>query len=174
MSNKRKPAMNPATMVPPGQGIVADPKELNTTNYLTFNRDYSKIGSTLLLAADPAVVHFGGFQLDQVYKQTLRVRNISTTGTRVHIILPNTPFFKVWWACGGGGVFVCRVCVCVCVCLIVTPIPVILISDVTPAQQGEELQAAGAGVFVCLVDCALRGVGAKIIAAIAPSNELQH
>lgn len=31
----------------------------------------------------------------QVYRQTLRIRNISTTGTRIHIIPPTTPFFKV-------------------------------------------------------------------------------
>lgn len=47
------------------QGFIED-VELSNTNTLTYNRVYSKIGQTNLLAADPAVVHFGGFQLGQV------------------------------------------------------------------------------------------------------------
>jgi hypothetical protein len=70
--------------------------ELRNINYLTHNRTYSKIGTSQALATDPAVVHFGGFQqLGQVYRQTVRVRNISSTGTRHHIVPPTTPYFKV-------------------------------------------------------------------------------
>jgi hypothetical protein len=76
------------------QAIVAD-VELSNTNMLTHNRTYSKIGASQTLSTDPAVLHFGGFQLGQVYKQTLLVRNISTVGTRHHILPPTTPFFKV-------------------------------------------------------------------------------
>ncbi len=75
------------------QGIVAD-VQLSNTNYLTHNRVYSKVGQTELLVADPAMVHFGGFQVGEVYKQTLRITNTFTAGTRVHIIPPTTPFFK--------------------------------------------------------------------------------
>lgn len=76
------------------QGIVEDPTFSNT-NYLTYNRVYSKVGSTLLVSADPSVVHFGGFQLGQIHRQLLRIKNISGNGTRIHIIPPTTPFFKV-------------------------------------------------------------------------------
>ncbi len=76
------------------QGLVAD-VQLKNQNNLTHNRTYSKVGSTGLLAADPAVVHFGGFTVGEVYTLTLRIRNTSTAGTRVHIVPPTTPFFKV-------------------------------------------------------------------------------
>lgn len=76
------------------QAVVAD-IQLENTNYLTLNRVYSKIGTTELLGADPQVMHFGGFQLGQTYTQVLRICNTSTSATRIHIIPPTTPFFKV-------------------------------------------------------------------------------
>ncbi|KAJ9510217.1 hypothetical protein QJQ45_015701 [Haematococcus lacustris] len=75
------------------EGIVQD-VALHNVNYLEQNRVYSKIGTTRTLATDPAVVHFGGFQLGNVYKQTVHVRNISTNGARIHILPPSTPYFK--------------------------------------------------------------------------------
>ena len=53
------------------------------------------MGSTRILQADPAVMHFGGFELGRVYRQTLRIRNVRAGGTRIHIVPPSTPFFKV-------------------------------------------------------------------------------
>jgi hypothetical protein len=47
------------------QGIVGD-VGLRSTNYLTHNRTYATLGSTTVLAAEPSVVHFGGFELGQV------------------------------------------------------------------------------------------------------------
>jgi hypothetical protein len=45
---------------------------------------FSKVGSNLLFASSPAVVHFGGYTMGKVHEQTIRVR--------VHSQL-----------CGGGG-----------------------------------------------------------------------
>ena len=56
---------------------------------------YSKVGSTSVISADPAVVHYGGFELNRVFKQLLRIKNVSGSGTRIHVIPPTTPFFKV-------------------------------------------------------------------------------
>lgn len=56
---------------------------------------YAKIGSTRILQADPSVLHFGGFEVGKVYTLKLRIRNVKASGTRVHIVPPSTPFFKV-------------------------------------------------------------------------------
>lgn len=75
------------------EGVV-DNTPLTNTNYLTLNRVYRKVGSTDVVAAEPSVVHFGGFEVGGVYKQTLRIVNRHGAGTRVHILPPTTPFFK--------------------------------------------------------------------------------
>lgn len=87
-----------AAAVAPGlppvlEGLVED-GSLHNPNYLTLNRVYSKVGVTRILQADPAVLHFGGYTVGQVLRQTLRVRNVKASGTRIHILPPSTPFFK--------------------------------------------------------------------------------
>ncbi|KAK9804223.1 hypothetical protein WJX72_001932 [[Myrmecia] bisecta] len=75
------------------EGIVDD-TPLQNPNSLTHNRVYSRIGHNVCLAAKPAVVHFGGLQLGAVHKQTLKVYNTSSKSTRMHVIVPTTPYFK--------------------------------------------------------------------------------
>ena len=72
---------------------------------LTQNRVYARVGSSQLLEASPPVVHFGGFDRGKAYSTTLRVRNISTVTTRLHIIPPTSVFFKV-----------VNLALCVCAC----------------------------------------------------------
>lgn len=75
------------------EGIV-DTSSLSQTNYLTHNRAFHKIGASATVAAEPAVVHFGGFEPHQVYTQTLLLKNICERATRVHIVPPETPYFR--------------------------------------------------------------------------------
>ncbi|KAF5829844.1 hypothetical protein DUNSADRAFT_15429 [Dunaliella salina] len=75
------------------EGLVAD-VHLENTNYLTQNRVYAQTGRTEILAADPGVIHFGGFELGKCYSTTLHIRNISASSTRLHIIPPSTVYFK--------------------------------------------------------------------------------
>lgn len=76
------------------QGLVDD-TQLTQPNYLTSNRIYSKVGSTQILAVEPSVIHFSGFEVGQIMKQVVRIINKHGQGTRIHIVPPTTPFFKV-------------------------------------------------------------------------------
>eukprot|EP00200_Dunaliella_tertiolecta_P013188 CAMPEP_0202393904 /NCGR_PEP_ID=MMETSP1127-20130417/93151_1 /ASSEMBLY_ACC=CAM_ASM_000462 /TAXON_ID=3047 /ORGANISM="Dunaliella tertiolecta, Strain CCMP1320" /LENGTH=500 /DNA_ID=CAMNT_0048996499 /DNA_START=1421 /DNA_END=2920 /DNA_ORIENTATION=- len=75
------------------EGLVAD-VHMESTNYLTKNRVYAQTGRTEVLAAEPGVIHFGGFELGKCYSTTLHIRNISASSTRLHIIPPSTVYFK--------------------------------------------------------------------------------
>lgn len=57
--------------------------------------DYAYVGSTAVITAEPAVVHFGGFQPGQVLQQVVHIINTAPTATRVHVIPPDTTQFTV-------------------------------------------------------------------------------
>lgn len=56
---------------------------------------YEELGSTAVVAAEPAVVDFGGFQPGQLLQQVVCLTNISDAATRVQVIPPDTNEFKV-------------------------------------------------------------------------------
>jgi hypothetical protein len=56
---------------------------------------YAKIGRALAIEAQPSVISFPGFQVGQVNTQTLRLLNVVYQPTRVDILPPQTPFFRV-------------------------------------------------------------------------------
>jgi hypothetical protein len=47
-----------------------------------------------VIAAEPAVVHFGGFQPGVTLTQVVRLCNISNSSTRVHVVAPDSETFK--------------------------------------------------------------------------------
>lgn len=47
-----------------------------------------------MIAAEPAVVHFGGFQPGVTITQIVRLCNISSNATRVHVVAPDSESFK--------------------------------------------------------------------------------
>ncbi|KAK3249974.1 hypothetical protein CYMTET_40624 [Cymbomonas tetramitiformis] len=64
---------------------------------LTTKRDYIKTGHNHLFRITPSIVHFGGYEVGNVHRQTLHICNVSNRSTRLHIIPPNTPFFKIFF-----------------------------------------------------------------------------
>jgi len=74
------------------EGVVEE-LQLTNTNYLTHNRVYSTLGSNGALAVEPAVLHFGGFELGKTLRATLRVVNVSPVSQRLHLVPPTTPHF---------------------------------------------------------------------------------
>ena len=55
---------------------------------------YATIGSNGALEARPSVLHFGGFELNKVHEQVLRIVNVSGVSQRLHIIMPGTPYLQ--------------------------------------------------------------------------------
>lgn len=86
---------NPVSPAPP-----AGPKDFvskgkgNTRNRLLDGQQYAKLGKNAVLEIRPAVLHFGGYQVDQVHTQKIRVVNVSRESQRVHIMNPTTANFK--------------------------------------------------------------------------------
>ncbi|XP_073408000.1 cilia- and flagella-associated protein 221 isoform X2 [Dendrobates tinctorius] len=64
------------------------------TNYRT-PRVYMKLGSNGSFAAEPAVLHFGGFQIGRTLHQVLKLVNISADVSNVHIIPPQSKHFTI-------------------------------------------------------------------------------
>lgn len=80
------PPAGPKDFVSRGKG--------NTRNRLLDSQQYAKLGKNAVLEIRPAVLHFGGYQVNQVHTQKVRVVNISREAQRVHIMNPTTASFK--------------------------------------------------------------------------------
>lgn len=50
---------------------------------------------SLVVEANPSVVHFAGFEVGTKQKQTVLIRNVTADTCRIHLIKPETRFFKV-------------------------------------------------------------------------------
>lgn len=88
-------------VVPNAQATVQFPSALVSTERAPppnplLEKTYSRTGSTGLVTAEPAAVHFAGLQQDSgTVVQTLRLINTSGAPLRMHIIPPATPFFSM-------------------------------------------------------------------------------
>ena len=56
---------------------------------------YAKIGGNDSLLPSPAVVHFGGYSLNEVHVQKISILNTSDVSQRLHVVNTTTPFFRV-------------------------------------------------------------------------------
>ena len=56
---------------------------------------YAKIGGNDSLLPSPAVVHFGGYTLNEVHVQKVSILNTSSVSQRLHVVNTTTPFFRV-------------------------------------------------------------------------------
>eukprot|EP00002_Diphylleia_rotans_P028351 TRINITY_DN5721_c0_g2_i4.p1 TRINITY_DN5721_c0_g2~~TRINITY_DN5721_c0_g2_i4.p1 ORF type:complete len:871 (+),score=134.27 TRINITY_DN5721_c0_g2_i4:91-2703(+) len=62
-------------------------RSLNTGSKI-FTGEYKQLGRSGILEAQPAVVHFPGFQLQQQHEIVLRIVNAGSTRTRIQILPP--------------------------------------------------------------------------------------
>ncbi|GMH73709.1 hypothetical protein TL16_g06262 [Triparma laevis f. inornata] len=58
-------------------------------------RRFNKLGRVQFFESRPSVVHFGGYDLEDVNTQVLRITNSGAVPKRIHIIPPTTPNFKL-------------------------------------------------------------------------------
>lgn len=70
-------------------------RENKTPNPLADNQVYARVGRNDILESKPSIVHFGGYAIHKTHIHKVRVVNISTSSQRVHILNPETPFFKI-------------------------------------------------------------------------------
>lgn len=75
-------------------------KVLYTSLIFCFSEIYSKLVKNATVQAKPAAIHFTGFQVGKVSKQPLHLANVSTEVQRMHIIPPQTQYFKIKYTKG--------------------------------------------------------------------------
>ncbi|KAM3910134.1 LOW QUALITY PROTEIN: cilia- and flagella-associated protein 221 [Leptodactylus fuscus] len=64
-------------------------------DHLLESRVYMKLGSNVSVAADPGILHFGGFEIGRSLHQVLRLVNVSADVSSVHIIPPQSGHFTI-------------------------------------------------------------------------------
>ncbi|XP_077129518.1 cilia- and flagella-associated protein 221 isoform X1 [Ranitomeya variabilis] len=89
------PLMKPSSSSVYVDSLMENPLNRAVPNHLLESRVYMKLGSNVLFAAEPAVLHFGGFEIGKTLHQVLKLVNISADVSNVHIIPPQSKHFTI-------------------------------------------------------------------------------
>ncbi|XP_068263313.1 cilia- and flagella-associated protein 221 [Nyctibius grandis] len=76
--------------------LVEEPTERHAVpNHLLESKIYSELERSKLIQAEPAVLHYGGYEVGKHHQQTLKLINISGDVINPHIIPPQTKYFQI-------------------------------------------------------------------------------
>lgn len=75
--------------------LVEPRREKTVPNHLLETKIYSKVSQNAMVLAKPAIIHFGGFEVDKKHVQSLQIVNASTEVINMHIIPPQTKYFYI-------------------------------------------------------------------------------
>ncbi|KAF3857142.1 hypothetical protein F7725_009001 [Dissostichus mawsoni] len=82
------------TPVPLSQLVEESRSKANTPNHLLESKIYAKLKSNSLIQAEPAELHFSGFELGKDYVKILKLINISSEVMNIHVIPTQTKHFQ--------------------------------------------------------------------------------
>lgn len=75
--------------------LVGEAATRPVPNHLLESKVYMKLGSNVSVAADPGILHFGGFEIGKCHRRVLKLVNISADVSNVHIIPPQSKHFTI-------------------------------------------------------------------------------
>ncbi|XP_009994322.1 PREDICTED: primary ciliary dyskinesia protein 1 [Chaetura pelagica] len=76
--------------------LVEEPKKRHAVpNYLLESKIYSELQRSKVVQAEPAVLHYGGYEVGKHHQQALKLINISGDVINLHIIPPQTRYFQI-------------------------------------------------------------------------------
>ncbi|XP_041263595.1 cilia- and flagella-associated protein 221 [Onychostruthus taczanowskii] len=75
--------------------LVEEPKKRPVPSHLLESKIYSECQRSGVVQAEPAVLHYGGYEVGKHHQQMLKLINISTKAVNLNIIPPQTIYFQI-------------------------------------------------------------------------------
>lgn len=79
------------------ENLVAEEKKKVIPNHILDTKLFHKLSHNDVIQAEPPAVHFAGFEPGKLFKQTLRLVNLSSECQQMHIIPPSSKYYKAWY-----------------------------------------------------------------------------
>ncbi|KAF7689707.1 cilia- and flagella-associated protein 221 [Silurus meridionalis] len=82
------------TILPLGQLVEETRRTPKVSHHLLETKIFAKVKSNNIIEVEPSELHFSGFEVGKEYRKAVKIINISTKVIRIHVIPPETKYFR--------------------------------------------------------------------------------